>query len=79
MEWALEHAETGHLSIIGLLFERLEWTWSACGHEVMSMENKCQWMSSLTLYLLNDCSSKWDKNWTQKFIMKHYTTDNVFW
>lgn len=80
MKWVLELTEIGHLSITGLLFERLEWMWSAVGHEVMSMENKCQWMSSLTLYLVNDSSSKWDKNWTiQKFIMQHYTTDDVFW
>lgn len=80
MKWTLKHTEIGHLSIIGSFFERLEWTWSAFGHEVMSMENKCQWMSSLTLYLVNDSSSKWDKNWTtQKFITKHYTTDDVFW
>ena len=36
MKWTLEHTEIGHLSIMGSLFERLEWTWSAVGSEVVN-------------------------------------------
>jgi len=59
------------LSIRGYLFEKFDLTQLAFGHKVVSVENKCQRMSSLTLYLLDDRSSKWDKDWTSyTFIMK---------
>lgn len=78
MKWALKHTEIGHFSIIGSLFEQLQWTWSTLGHEML-MENNCsEW--AFWLYLINDRSSKRDKNWTvQKFIKNQHTTHGVFW
>lgn len=77
MKWALEHTEFGHFSVTGSLFEQLQWMWSTLGHELL-MKNCSEW--AFLLYLVNDRSSKRDKNWTvQKFTKNQHTTDGVCW
>lgn len=56
MEWALEHTEFGHFSIIGSHFQQLQWMWSSLGRELL-MTNNCS-ERAFILYLVNDRSSE---------------------